>query len=149
MACCSACARTQTMGALAGDCDSFLTVVTPSVADELKVRLDPEFRATDAAVRACVGLSSEERATWTIFMQGWATLRDTPAGFWTAKGQWDGACAMARTLEGWRKTLAERCVLPGPKPDDVPANPWPSTLKWAAVAVGLVAVVAGARMVLR
>lgn len=135
------------MGTLAGECDALIKFATPDTVNALRLRLNPEFWTTDAAVKACAALSAEERDAWARFLRSWQ-YQDDP-DWWNASSLFDQACGMSRELEGWRVSLQGRCKQSGPLTVPGPSSEFPSAIKWGAAALIVVALVVGVRTVVR
>ena len=143
--CCVECAsKPSTMGDVYGDCDSFQVVLTADPVLALRARIDGEYEATDAAVRACAALSPEERALWSAKLASWREAKKVDPNAWGlgANGQFRIACAFGKDLEAWRAILAQKCGAVGPsKVVAGEHDEWTGPLKWAAVAAASIGVV--------
>lgn len=144
-ACCEPCARGRACASTIGEltpaqfAESILpTIVWPGDVDNYKRRIDPEFRATDAAVSRCAELSSSEAVAWGDFFTNWKKFASTPTpiiGSWQA--HLDEAKAFEARLHDWQKQLAATCKLVSP--EVVP--PKKGGVPWWLIAIGGVVVV--------
>jgi hypothetical protein len=127
-----------------------LVFVTQQSVRDLKSRLDPQFNATDADVKACTTLDARERVAWDAFFFSWRTYRASEEGFWSVTSEYDNGLVFEAALQKWQSQLDGRCRLSAPRVttgDD--AGPDLSAVKWAAAAVIAVAVVWGVRTVIK
>lgn len=130
--------------------DVLPTIVWPSDVDREKSRLDPSFRSTDEAARACSGMSAATRAGWDAFYAEWRDFADRPTPLFGSANEWDLAQKYAADLAGWQDTIRRtNCQVPGPNPLPQTSTADTSWIKWAAAATIVVAGVYAARMVLR
>jgi len=117
-------------------CDRGGQVVTSGSVQQIRDFLDPQFEATNAAVKNCTTLPQATRDAWTTFYGAWKlAIASSPSWFWSVTTEWNTACDYSRQLTGWRQTLAEHCTVPGPAPVQLEGNTLPEAIKWAAFAV--------------
>lgn len=131
------------------------TVVWPSDVEAYKRKLDPDFRATDAAAKACTTLDAGELSAWTDFNKAWRDFADAPTSTFGSANQYDAAKEFEIRLQAWQALIAKSCKLnsPGVVP---PSGPDTSVIKWAAAAAIAIALayvasplILGARKVTR
>ena len=98
-----------------GECDLFVSVNWPSNVDDFKKRLDTVASATDRSIRDCATLARAQRDEWAIFFAQWREFAQRPTPTFGSGREWDTVCAYAKTLDGWRETLANTsCTIVGP-----------------------------------
>lgn len=129
-----------------GECDLFFTMTWPSSVDHFKERLDTVFQATDKSIEICAAFPAADREEWNIFHNTWRTFRSSPTPTFGSGGHWDQTCAYARTLDGWRRRLAQTaCQIVGPVdirgyvlPGGVEASIGSAAtiVKWSALTLG-------------
>ena len=129
-----------------GECDLFVSINWPSNVDDFKRRLDTVVSATDRSVRGCAGLSRAQQDEWAVFRSTWREFATKPTPTFGSGREWDSVCAYARTLDGWRETVANtNCALVGPTnihgyeaPPGVEnsLSSIATIVKWGTVAIG-------------
>jgi len=115
----------------------------------LKLRLAPQFDATDRSVDACAALASDDRAAWKLFHASWSVYRAAPESYWWAASQYTEGERFEQQLAAWQDKLSGQCKLSTPRvklPDEPPVV---SAVKWVAIAVGLGAAAYALRTVFR
>lgn len=133
----------------AGIGGAFPTITTAGAVQTLKERINPSMVATDNGVRACTTLDAPSRTSWDAFYASWRSFYETPEPTFGSANRWDNALAFQAQLAGWQEVLRAKCTIPGPVVQVEDAPPDLSVVKWAAAAVIAVAVVYGARLVLK
>jgi hypothetical protein len=134
------------------------TIVWPSDVDAYRRKVDPDMRATDAAVKLCT-LAEGVRAGWDAFFKSWVSFfNETGCGFlvFGCANKFDEARDYEKKLAEWQAELqAKGCALNSPKVRP-PEAPDLSPLKWVAGAAALIAIayiasplIMGARKVVR
>lgn len=156
MSCCSGCAEgaapcADDIGSI-GDFSMPRVYTQLSDIDNLKTRIDPDFRATDASVQGCAALSPREREAWDGTYKAWRKYADTKTRaqvfcFDAFALQCIGAGTVyeegiehEKRLRDWQQKIATRCALDAPPVDDPRARTAVDTswLPWVAGAVAVV-----------
>lgn len=129
-----------------GECDLFATLTWPSSVDHFKERLDTVWSATNRSVQECPGFPAADRDEWNLTYGRWRAFAETKTPTFGSGAYWDQTCAWGRTLDGWRRRLAQtQCPLVGPVniqgyalPGGVEAGlgSIATIVKWGALTVG-------------
>ena len=134
----------------------FLRFVTPGDVRDLKNRIDPYVRALDAAVATCAGLPAGIRDGWKAFSSSaWRPYFDEDDSWWHTAAQMDQGEAYSKDVERWQQMITGyKCAPNAPPitPQDPPGSggeEWAGAIKWVAIAGIAVAVVIGAKAVVR
>ena len=148
--CCAACAESGSIGdavpeVLALQNAGFLPdVVWPSDVDAYKRKIDPSYRATNAAALACASLPPGVLAGWAAHFDSWAKFAAVETPTFGSSNHWELAHQYEAQLLEWQNAFAAAgCSLNSPKvqPPDRSATPVDlSWLKWVAAAVVVVGV---------
>lgn len=142
---CDACAAPPMGGLLP-------TVVWPSDVDALKRKYDPDFVATDAAVKACGSkLDAPTAKAWSDFYASWRAFFAESTPLFGSANKYDEANGYAESLAHWQGMLGPLCTLAAPAivPPSVQAANELDALKWLAGAAIVVAAVYALRTVWR
>jgi hypothetical protein len=136
---------------VAPECDEPLGAPSwPSSVDALKLRIGVVMTATEIGVKACAGLSSEDRQAWSAFYATWQAFAATPTPIFGSGNAWMTACGYSRELSAWQETLRAKCTIPGPTnvPKNEAASDLLSIVRWGAIGVVSLAIVYGVSKVL-
>lgn len=112
------------------------TIVWPSDVAAKKREIDPAMISTDAVVKNCRGLSTEERASWDRFFAAWVAFRAEEIPTFGAANKYDEAV-------GFGRKLAERQAEIRPKCGEVPGGaPLPPEGELSESSIGAIKAVA-------
>lgn len=156
MSCCNQCEEGYACEGIAGIGDFSMPRIYTQVSDidALKQRLDPDFRATDASMQSCAGLTAAERTAWADFYKGWRKYADTGTraqvfcfdafGLQCIGGGtvYEDGLEREKRLRDWQQKVLGRCGLDAPPVDDPRVRTAVDTgwVKWAAGAVAVVGI---------
>lgn len=136
MACCAACERTT----MAGDLGDAPLIVWPSNVVDLKARLDPEFKATNATVQQCSKLSPGQRQAWDDFYASWLRWYQKDVGWFGSANEYAEGVTFGARLVAWQRQIKEACPLNAPEVTPGGTGPDASWVKWvagAAIVIGV------------
>jgi hypothetical protein len=132
--CCAPCETDSNVG------DLLPKIVWPSDVDDYVSRLDPQFRATDAGVKACGSLASGVTTAWGDFLRSWETFKKDASCVFGCANKYDTAQRFETELASWQLFIrSQGCSLLAP--DVAPPKDGSDLLKWAVVGLVVAAAV--------
>jgi hypothetical protein len=123
---------------------------TPDDVRSYKRMIDPAVVSLEGVVASCPQLDQVSKKSWETFSERWRAFFASEESWFHTTAQWEQCERYEEQIASWQKLLGPKCGgLRSPQivPDSEKPNQWSTPIVAASVAVGLVAVVVGIRMV--